>query len=107
MFWQAKGVYTTAVGYVGGYTRNPTYEEVCSGKTGHTEAVLVVFDPAQITYEEILKLFYSVEDLPVDDVRRLKGRITAARWWTRTPGRFSPRPTAGSTTWTPRRARCW
>jgi peptide-methionine (S)-S-oxide reductase len=54
VFWQADGVYTTAVGYAGGYTPNPTYEEVCSGKTGHTEAVLVVFDPAKISYEEIL-----------------------------------------------------
>jgi peptide-methionine (S)-S-oxide reductase len=62
VFWQAKGVYTTAVGYAGGYTPNPTYEETCSGKTGHTEAVLVVFDPEQITYEEILKLFWENHD---------------------------------------------
>src|SRR2546423_11684442 len=57
VFWQAPGVYTTAVGYAGGYTPNPTYEEVCSGSTGHTEAVLAVFDPAKTSYEEILRLF--------------------------------------------------
>ena len=62
VFWQAPGVYTTAVGYAGGYTPNPTYEETCSGKTGHTEAVLVVFDPAEITYEEILKRFWEGHD---------------------------------------------
>ena len=55
MFWQAPGVYTTAVGYAGGFTPNPTYEEVCSGRTGHTEAVLVVFDPAKTRYEEMLR----------------------------------------------------
>jgi peptide-methionine (S)-S-oxide reductase len=58
VFWQAPGVHTTAVGYAGGYTRNPTYEEVCSASTGHTEAVLVVFDPAATSYEEILRLFW-------------------------------------------------
>jgi peptide-methionine (S)-S-oxide reductase len=58
VFWQAPGVYTTAVGYAGGYTPNPTYEETCSGRTGHTEAVLVVFDPAKISYGEILRLFW-------------------------------------------------
>src|SRR5688500_1998100 len=51
LFWQLDGVYTTAVGYAGGHTPNPTYEEVCTAKTGHTEVVLVVFDPAKITYE--------------------------------------------------------
>ena len=60
--WKAPGVYTTAVGYAGGYTPNPTYEETCSGKTGHTEAVLVVFDPEQITYEEVLKRFWEGHD---------------------------------------------
>ena len=57
-FWQTPGVWSTAVGYAGGYTPNPTYEEVCSGRTGHAEVVLVVFDPKQVTYEQILKVFW-------------------------------------------------
>src|SRR5256714_11670381 len=64
VFWQAPGVYTTAVGYAGGYTPNPTYEEVCSGSTGHTEAVLAVFDPAKTSYEEMLRLFWENHDPP-------------------------------------------
>jgi peptide-methionine (S)-S-oxide reductase len=62
LFWQADGVWTTAVGYAGGYTPNPTYEEVCSGRTGHTEAVLVVFDPSKTSYEEMLKVFWEGHD---------------------------------------------
>ncbi len=58
VFWQAPGVYTTAVGYAGGFTPNPTYEEVCGGRTGHAEVVLVVFDPAAASYGEILRLFW-------------------------------------------------
>src|SRR3954462_11986457 len=69
VFWQADGVYTTAVGYAGGYTPNPTYEETCSGRTGHTEAVLVVFDPERISYEEILKLFWEGHD-PTQGMRQ-------------------------------------
>jgi peptide-methionine (S)-S-oxide reductase len=69
VFWQAPGVYSTAVGYAGGYTPNPTYEEVCSGRTGHTEAVLVVFDPEQTSYEEILKLFWENHD-PTQGMRQ-------------------------------------
>jgi peptide-methionine (S)-S-oxide reductase len=57
-FWQLDGVYTTAAGYAAGETPNPTYREVCSGKTGHNEVVLVVFDPAQISYEQLLKVFW-------------------------------------------------
>src|ERR1044072_3134621 len=57
IFWQAPGVYTTAVGYAGGFTPNPTYEEVCSAQNGPTEAVLVVYDPAQTTYDALLKPF--------------------------------------------------
>src|SRR3954462_489862 len=69
VFWQAPGVYTTAVGYAGGFTPNPTYEEVCSGRTGHTEAVLVVFDPAQTSYEEMLKIFWEGHD-PTQTMRQ-------------------------------------
>jgi peptide-methionine (S)-S-oxide reductase len=69
VFWQAPGVYTTAVGYAGGYTPNATYEEVCSGRTGHAEVVLVVFDPAQTSREEILKLFWENHD-PTQGMRQ-------------------------------------
>jgi peptide-methionine (S)-S-oxide reductase len=69
IFWQTPGVWTTAVGYSGGHTPNPTYEEVCSGRTGHTEAVLVVFDPAVITYEQLLKVFWEGHD-PTQGMRQ-------------------------------------
>jgi len=69
VFWQAPGVHTTAVGYAGGYTPNPTYEEVCSGRTGHAEVVLVVFDPAKTSYEEILRLFWENHD-PTQGMRQ-------------------------------------
>ena len=69
VFWQAPGVYTTAVGYAGGSTPNPTYEEVCSGRTGHTEAVLVVFDPAKTSYSEMLRLFWENHD-PTQGMRQ-------------------------------------
>ena len=69
IFWRAPGVYTTAVGYAGGFTANPTYEEVCSGRTGHTEAVLVVFDPHVTSYDEILRLFWENHD-PTQGMRQ-------------------------------------
>ena len=62
LFWKLDGVFTTAVGYAGGFTPNPTYEEVCSGRTGHTEVVMVVYDPAQITLNRILKTFFEEHD---------------------------------------------
>lgn len=68
-FWQMKGVYTTAVGYAGGYTRNPTYEEVCSGGTGHAEVVLVVYDPKVLRYEDLLKAFWETHD-PTQGMRQ-------------------------------------
>jgi peptide-methionine (S)-S-oxide reductase len=68
-FWELPGVYTTAVGYAGGHTPNPTYEEVCSGRTGHTEAVLVVFDPAKTSFMEILKAFWEHHD-PTQGMRQ-------------------------------------
>ena len=68
-FWQAKGVFTTAVGYAGGFTPNPTYEEVCGGMTGHAEAVLVVFDPAAVAYDALLRLFWESHD-PTQGMRQ-------------------------------------
>jgi len=68
-FWEAPGVYTTAVGYAGGYTPNPTYEEVCSGRTGHAEVVLAVFDPAQTSYDEMLRVFWENHD-PTQGMRQ-------------------------------------
>ena len=69
LFWQTDGVWSTAVGYAGGFTPNPTYEEVCSGRTGHTEAVLVVFDPAKVSYEELLRVFWEGHD-PTQGMRQ-------------------------------------
>ncbi len=69
VFWGTAGVHTTAVGYAGGFTPNPTYEEVCSGRTGHTEAVLVVFDPEQTSYEALLRLFWEGHD-PTQGMRQ-------------------------------------
>lgn len=77
-FWQQNGVYTTAVGYSAGYTPNPTYEEVCSGLTGHNEVVLVVFDPAQISLENLLALFWESHN-PTQGMRQGNDRGTQYR----------------------------
>src|SRR6476620_7101717 len=69
IFWEADGVYTTAVGYAGGMTPNPTYEEVCGGRTGHAEVVLVAFDTSKTSYEEMLKLFWEGHD-PTQGMRQ-------------------------------------
>jgi peptide-methionine (S)-S-oxide reductase len=84
LFWQAPGVYTTAVGYAGGITPNPTYEETCSGSTGHTEAVLVVFDPAQTSLEEILRIFWEGHN-PTQGMRQgndMGTQYRSAVYWT-------------------------
>ena len=68
-FWQQPGVYSTAVGYAGGHTTHPTYQEVCSGRTGHTEVVLVVFDPGKVSYEQLLRVFWENHD-PTQGMRQ-------------------------------------
>ncbi len=84
MFWQARGIYTTAVGYSGGLTPNPTYQEVCSGRTGHTEVVLAVFDPRQTSYEEMLRVFWEGHD-PTQGMRQgndVGTQYRSAIYWT-------------------------
>jgi peptide-methionine (S)-S-oxide reductase len=78
IFWEADGVYTTAVGYAGGLTPNPTYEEVCGGRTGHAEAVLVAFDTAKTSYQEMLRLFWEGHD-PTQGMRQGNDRGTQYR----------------------------
>lgn len=68
-FWQLPGVYSTSVGYAGGFTPNPTYEEVCSGQTGHTEVIRVIYDPEKIDYEDLLKVFWESHD-PTQGMRQ-------------------------------------
>jgi peptide-methionine (S)-S-oxide reductase len=84
MFWQAPGIFTTAVGYAGGYTPNPTYEEVCSGRTGHAEVVLAVFDPAHTSYDEMLRIFWEGHD-PTQGMRQgndVGTQYRSAIYWT-------------------------
>jgi len=77
-FWQLEGVYTTAVGYAGGMTPNPSYQEVCTGRTGHNEVVLVVFDPAVLSYQQLLKAFWEGHD-PTQGMRQGNDRGTQYR----------------------------
>ncbi len=77
-FWQLEGVYSTAVGYAAGYTPNPTYQEVCSGQTGHNEVVLVVYDPSRISYQGLLKCFWEAHD-PTQGMRQGNDRGTQYR----------------------------
>lgn len=83
-FWQMPGVYTTAAGYAGGITQNPSYEEVCSGRTGHAEAVLVVYDPKSVTYESLLRIFWESHD-PTQGMRQgndVGTQYRSALYWT-------------------------
>jgi len=77
-FWQTEGVFTTAVGYAAGHTANPTYEEVCSGLTGHNEVVLIVYDPARVTYDDLLDVFWESHD-PTQGMRQGNDRGTQYR----------------------------
>ena len=84
LFWQVPGVYSTAVGYLGGTTPNPTYEETCTGMTGHTEAVQVVYDPALVSYEQLLKVFWENHD-PTQGYRQgndVGTQYRSAAYWT-------------------------
>jgi len=78
LFWQTPGVISTSAGYAGGFTPNPTYDEVCSGKTGHAEVIQVVFDPSRISYEQVLKLFWEDHD-PTQGMRQGNDRGTQYR----------------------------
>jgi peptide-methionine (S)-S-oxide reductase len=96
IFWQTPGVWTTAAGYAGGYTPNPTYEEVCSGRTGHSEVVQVVFDPAVVSYLELLKVFWEAHD-PTQGMRQgndVGTQYRSAVFWTSEDQRAAAEQTA-------------
>lgn len=96
IFWRTPGVWTTAAGYAGGYTPNPTYEEVCSGLTGHTEVVLVVFDPSVVTFERLMRVFWEGHD-PTQGMRQGNDRGTQYRsavYWTSEDQRATAEATA-------------
>ena len=97
-FWEVDGVWTTAVGYAGGITPNPTYEEVCSGRTGHTEAVLVVFDPQKVSYETLLKVFWESHD-PTQGMRQgndVGTQYRSAIYWTNDEQRTAAEASRGA-----------
>jgi peptide-methionine (S)-S-oxide reductase len=99
IFWQAEGVWTTAVGYAGGYTPNPTYEEVCSGRTGHAEVLLAVFDPNVTSYDAMLRLFWEGHD-PTQGMRQgndVGSQYRSATYWTSRPSATPRSPRARCT----------